>query len=275
MQYFRILPTFIQSHLDTSQMIKNVLMKLSKHGAVTITQCLPSMESTREMVDVVFSSPMKTLWSPMGVSDSVKDMWKIEAVQSNARDDAYTYKSLCPHNDGLYMQGNVPGLQVFHSLHIDPIQGCGITRLTDSRDVLKRLSPKTRDELSNLILHYKHDQVDGSRVEAFHPVISQKNIVDETGTSVKGVDLLLYNQYDLINNDKLSLSQKSALKTLESLIDTCSWNLLLNEGTTLIINNQRIMHGRTALSSKSKRMLIGCYVQQDAWYSRLRKLSKN
>jgi alpha-ketoglutarate-dependent taurine dioxygenase len=47
---------------------------------------------------------------------------------------------------------------------------------------------------------------------------------------------------------------------------------LLTPGTVLILNNHRIMHGRTAFSPTSDRRLAGAYVNEEDWFSVLRRL---
>lgn len=274
-RFFRILPAFDYRHLitqDRSQLLtKALLLRLVRHGAVLVSNCgEQSLSTLSNFVEQTLSPPMKTIWSRSSLSQSsIEDnMWTVEAKEpddSVKSDDVYSRKELLSHNDCLYLD-EVPGLQIFYSLKVDLVENRGLTILTDSKDVLKFLPAGSRAILSDLSLRYRC--AESFDTTAIHPIISKT--LNEFGEDV----CLLYNRYDLVGRESLSQRENEELKSLESLIDKCSWKFLLSEGSMLIINNQRMMHGRTALSRNSKRTLLGCYIDQDSWQKRLATLLK-
>jgi alpha-ketoglutarate-dependent taurine dioxygenase len=280
-KFFRILPSFDYRHLitqDRSQLLtKALFLRLVRHGAVQVSNCGEQSLSTLSiLVDQILSPPMKTIWSRSSLSQSsIEDnMWTVEAKETDdliksddVSDDVYTRKELLPHNDCLYLD-EVPGLQIFYSLKVDPVENRGLTILTDSKDVLKFLPADSRAILSGLSLRYRC--AESFDTTAIYPIISKTLKINEFGEDVS----LLYNRYDIVDRETLSHRENAELKSLEALIDKCSWNFLLKEGSMLIINNQRMMHGRTALSKESKRTLLGCYVDKDSWQKRLSTLLK-
>ena len=270
MHFFRTLPSFNSNHLlQDKLLIKALLLRLVRFGAVIVTDCepSPSLSSTREFVECIIAPPMRTLWSsPDNTTPSIKNMWTVETIEGEKKkDDAYSRKMLLPHTDGLYMPV-VPGLQVFLVVKADPVEGCGQTILTDSNDVLKRLTVDSRAILSNLSLRYQCTE--SRETQQTCQVISMTKNVNESGKEDVN-ELLLYNRYDLCDRYLLSDREMAELLKLEGLIDHCSWKVQLKEGSMLIINNQRLMHGRTALSDRSKRLLFGCYIEKADWTSRL------
>ena len=49
------------------------------------------------------------------------------------------------------------------------------------------------------------------------------------------------------------------------------YHLALPVGTMAVVHNQRVMHGRSAF--KGRRGLVGCYIGDDEFRSRLRRLA--
>jgi hypothetical protein len=81
-----------------------------------------------------------------------------------------------------------------------------------------------------------------------------------------------YNEYDLAPLDYLSDSDVDAFyfhnSVLVDVIKECEQSLKLKVGEMMILDNHRVMHGRTAF--KGYRNLVGCYVGADDWIMRAR-----
>ena len=66
-----------------------------------------------------------------------------------------------------------------------------------------------------------------------------------------------------------------AYQTFASMLDSPEFQVRfkLDPGDLYIVDNTRVLHGRTKFSSGGKRHLQGCYADRDALLSRLRVLS--
>src|SRR5262249_52364956 len=49
----------------------------------------------------------------------------------------------------------------------------------------------------------------------------------------------------------------------------------LSEGDAVVFNNRRILHGRTAFPSNDRRLLQGCYLEQDGLFSQIAVLGRH
>src|SRR5262249_18321629 len=49
----------------------------------------------------------------------------------------------------------------------------------------------------------------------------------------------------------------------------------LSAGDTVVFNNRRILHGRTAFPPNERRLLQGCYLENDGLLSRIAVLKRN
>jgi alpha-ketoglutarate-dependent taurine dioxygenase len=65
------------------------------------------------------------------------------------------------------------------------------------------------------------------------------------------------------------------LHTLLSVIQAPELQLWmqLEPGTTIFLHNTRVLHGRSAFQARGGRKLVGCYVSNEEFRSRLRSLS--
>ena len=66
-----------------------------------------------------------------------------------------------------------------------------------------------------------------------------------------------------------------AYQTFASMLESPEFQVRfkLDPGDLYIVDNTRVLHGRTKFSSGGKRHLQGCYADRDALLSRLRVLS--
>eukprot|EP01066_Platyproteum_vivax_P011389 Platyproteum_vivax@DN5173_c0_g1_i5.p1 len=109
--------------------------------------------------------------------------------------------------------------------------------------------------------------------------IQHKCIIEED-KDFQSVSAFRFNCYDrapsLMSSEESSLFYHH-LKVLHQEMrngDLEFW-LQLEPGTILVINNQRVMHGRREFSLESPRELAGMYINKEDFQSRLRVVSKN
>jgi len=56
--------------------------------------------------------------------------------------------------------------------------------------------------------------------------------------------------------------------------DNEGW-LKLEPGEMIVINNRRVMHGRSEISGSSGRVLCGCYINYEDFLSKIRVLNEH
>jgi len=191
-------------------------------------------------------------------------------------DTAYTTLALGAHTDNTYFTDPC-GLQLFHLLSHENGTG-GATLLVDGfyvASILKELHPDVYDILSRIPVPA---HAAGEPSELFRP------------SPLSGYPVLRHDSItgDLIqvrwNNDDRSVMNAldpylveewyNAIRTWHKLLtspDSEYW-VQLTPGTAVVINNHRVLHGRSAFDGK--RRMCGAYIGMDEYHSKLAVLQE-
>jgi gamma-butyrobetaine dioxygenase len=188
---------------------------------------------------------------------------------------AYSDRGLEVHTDNPY-RDPVPGLQVLHCLG-NADEG-GETCLVDGFMVAAQLKASHADAFDCLTMtpcHF-HWRDDKTRLEAIAPILS----LDREGA----VNTIRFNHRSLgdvvtepQNKPRWRAAYRAFAQALNSPDLTCQFRL--NPGDVLIMDNHRILHGRSAFDgakngARQGRWLQGAYAEKDGLRSRLRVLDQ-
>ena len=240
------------------------LRLLAMHGLVRV-EGVPASEAATEAALLRIGPLMRTIYGP--------GMWRTEELPaSDARntDAAYSREALAPHTDGAYMR-EPPGLQAFHCLTPDP-GGGGASTLVDGAaiaEVLRRESPRAWRLLSDarrLRVEYAH--VVGATAGKLR---AERAVFDAAGR-------IAWNDADracvlLGRGSGGGASARAALEALSALQHASRKaalvaRLALQPGTLLVFDNERLLHGRDAVTGAG-RVLTGAYLTRGVWRGRL------
>jgi len=244
-----------------------VLAEIARMGACVIKEMPLTQDGTEEVLRSVVGPPRETFYGRM---------WDT-APKREVNDTAYTNLALEPHTDCTYLT-DTPGLQCFNCVaQSDPgVSNAGATHLVDSFamiEFMRKDNPEAFKFFCTVPLVFHHIEKDVN-VRAVRKVINLDPYNPE-GPPVQ----FAYNMYDLAPVTYLphTFERIASLanyykhtRYLNELIRSTRHSILtkLQVGDCLIVDNHRIMHGRTAFTGY--RNLVGCYVGVDDWTARLR-----
>jgi len=181
---------------------------------------------------------------------------------------AYSGAGLLPHTDNPY-RDPVPGLQLLHCLENNAEGGESI--LVDgfrAAALLRREAPEQFRLLTNYCVPFRFGAA-GVDLQARAPLIEIDDneeiiAVRYNNRSIAPLDLaydlvpLFYQAYrhfaEILRRPELAVIFK------------------MTPGDLLLLDNRRVLHGRTAFSGQGKRHLQGCYADSDGLLSTLRTL---
>lgn len=193
------------------------------------------------------------------------DFWEF-TDDGHIEDSAYTNEHLNVHSDGTYTV-DAPGLQFFHCIEGD-YKG-GMSFVVDGFNVSEKLRESDPDAfrfLSNTNIPFKWE----SKKEGIYFKNRAKIIsTNEDGEVVQ----FRYNDIDrapldIVDQMSYYKSFHSLIKILQSPETEVQFKLV--PGLMLCTNNWRVLHGRNSFVGKRK--LIGCYLNEEDFLSRLRVL---
>ena len=189
----------------------------------------------------------------------------------NPNDLAYTSLPLAPHTDNPY-RNPVPCIQILHCIE-NNVQG-GLSTLVDGFTVTKKLKkdfPKYYKILSEVKVRFQF--VDQSVVlEDWAEMIR----VDENGEFKQVRFSPRLDFVPLLDLDKLELYY-NARKKISELYNSDKYRIQfkLSPGDLLMMDNYRLLHGRTAYdSNEGDRFLQGCYIDYDSTDGKLKHLKR-
>ncbi|KAI9922626.1 hypothetical protein PsorP6_001138 [Peronosclerospora sorghi] len=187
-------------------------------------------------------------------------MWKTNPTKETEdyNDTAATNVELLPHTDGTYIR-DPPGLQIFNC--VAQAGDGGESRYVDSFYVAETLRSEDLDAfrvLSTTPLPYFTVDKDAYLATMETPIR-----VDYVGNIVQ----FRHNDYDLSEFYQAHHKLLAIMRRPEMEFST-----KLQVGEMIVVDNQRVMHGRYAFQS-GERALIGCYIGQTEYESRLRVLN--
>ena len=189
----------------------------------------------------------------------------------NPNNLAYTAIALGVHTDNPY-RDPTPGLQLLHCLEAGAPGGDSL--LVDgfaAAEALRRADRAAFDLLARLPLPFRFADKDAD-LQARTPVIS----VDFDG-EVTGVHLNSRSMAPLDAPEELVETWNAAYRAFVALLHRSAGELRLRlaPGDLLIMENNRVLHGRDAFDPNAGcRHLQGCYVDKDGVDSRRRVLSR-
>ena len=189
----------------------------------------------------------------------------------NPNDLAYTSLPLAPHTDNPY-RNPVPCIQMLHCIEND-VKG-GLSTLVDGFTVTEKLKkdfPKYYKILSEVKVRFQF--VDQSVVlEDWAEMIR----VDENGEFKQVRFSPRLDFVPLLDLDRLELYY-NARKKISELYNSDKYRIQfrLSPGDLLMMDNYRLLHGRTAYdANEGDRFLQGCYIDYDSTESKLKHLKR-
>ena len=189
----------------------------------------------------------------------------------NPNDLAYTSLALAPHTDNPY-RNPVPCIQILHCIE-NNVQG-GLSTLVDGFTVTEKLKkdfPKYYKILSEVKVRFQF--VDQSVVlEDWAEMIR----IDENGEFKQVRFSPRLDFVPLLDLDKLELYY-NARKKISELYNSDKYRIQfkLSPGDLLMMDNYRLLHGRTAYdSNEGDRFLQGCYIDYDSTDGKLKHLKR-
>ncbi len=189
----------------------------------------------------------------------------------NPNDLAYTSLPLAPHTDNPY-RNPVPCIQILHCIE-NNVQG-GLSTLVDGFTVTEKLKkdfPKYYKILSEVKVRFQF--VDQSVVlEDWAEMIR----VDENGEFKQVRFSPRLDFVPLLDLDRLELYYNGR-KKISELYNSDKYRIQfkLSPGDLLMMDNYRLLHGRTAYdSNEGDRFLQGCYIDYDSTDGKLKHLKR-
>ena len=186
---------------------------------------------------------------------------------------AYTREGLDPHTDNPY-RDPVPTLQILHCIEND-CEG-GDSMVVDGFkcvDVLRRESPKNFDLLSHYDVNFEY-QGDGlSHLKASRPQIERSAQGELLAVRVnnRSISALTDVPFDKIP-DFYRAQAHFAEITLRAALAV---QFRLEPGELFIVDNTRVLHGRTTYSETGSRWFQGAYADKDSLLSTIRLHSEH
>jgi len=183
---------------------------------------------------------------------------------------AYTGLALGAHTDNPY-RDPVPTLQLLHCL-TSSAEG-GDSTLVDGfglADFLRQEEPESFRLLSTLPVRFRF-RSDDTDLSAEFPLIQL-----DTQGEVAGVRFNNRSAAPFAFAPDLIEPYYRAYQRFASLLDDQRFQVRfkLAPGDLFIVDNTRVLHGRTGFASAGERHLQGCYADRDGLYSRLAVLSR-
>jgi len=190
--------------------------------------------------------------------------------KANATDTAYTDLALPSHTDNPYRQP-IPGIQFLHCLK-NEVSG-GLSTLVDGIAITERLaeeSPEQAKLLEAINIRFRY-QGPSAILENWGPMVER----DHRGIVYR---IRLSSKLDYVPAmDKETLDMfYAARRRLYELSNDEEFQITFpfREGTLLMMDNYRLLHGRTAFNgTQGHRWLQGCYTDHDGVTSLYRMIA--
>lgn len=251
------------------------LSKLYKYGVLLVKDTPVSSNDVNKKAIIDFANvigygPQTTLYGSVWSTRSDAFMEDGASIA----DSAYRNDALPLHTDMTYYR-EPPGLQVF--CMVNAAKDGGESVLADGFSVgemLRKENPQSFHILSKVIRRYwSIDKDNGWHLEA------DGTIIQCTPSGL--ISRIRHNDLDRLPD----ISPISDLNDFYEQLDSAheKWNELLNRdenrlaikvesGEMIVVSNQRVLHARHSFvtDKAAPRIISGCYVSQDDYYSRLR-----
>jgi trimethyllysine dioxygenase len=241
--------------LDTSEGLQELFRQMWSVGFCLVESMPATTQATEQLVRKI-SYPRSTVFG---------GMWTFGAT-GEYDDTAYSSVALPLHTDGTYTF-DPPGWQLFQCLRYDGTGG--MSTLADGFAQVRAVQSEFPDAFQTLcdvkvVGEYRGD---GVHLRATHPVVT----LDAQGRLRR----IMYNNADRAafrRSPEESRRFYAAYRALgrRFLSPDIALQYALRPGTTLIVDNWRVLHGRTAFTGQ--RVLTGAYINREDVESRWRSL---
>ncbi|GFO15317.1 trimethyllysine dioxygenase, mitochondrial [Plakobranchus ocellatus] len=252
-----------EHHMTSEDGLRQSLRNLVKYGFTMVTEAPPTAEGTRQASERI--SPIQ--------ESMYGGLWTVSPAMGN-NDTAYTHASLGAHTDNTYLTSPA-GIEVFHILEHDGTGGESL--LVDgfnAVDTIRRDDPKAFQTLQDtpIPFEYMATAANGKPpylMKAYSPIFTEHPGTGELLT-------FRFNAYDRGTMDTVKPQDLpqfyAAYQKISQVISSPASQLWfqLSPGTVLLVDNWRVMHGRSAFTGF--RLLSGCYLSRDEWISQARML---
>ncbi|NOX29835.1 MAG: hypothetical protein GXP35_07290 [Actinobacteria bacterium] len=240
-------PSFVASEIVGDEAVRQQFVNaIWRWGVVTIEQC----EAGRAQVESLAGAIGYVRRTIFG------GVWELAAEVTDHRDSAYTKVHLGMHTDGTYMH-DAPGLQLFVCQERDGTGGESV--IADGFAAAARLAdddPEGAALLAGVSVpgHYVEPGVD---LRAERPVIATDSAGRITQFSLNNYDR---SPFYLGPADRPFRAAYSAISAdIEQA--QCWHRISWKPGRAMIINNWRVLHGRTAFTGS--RRFLGAYLNHE------------
>ena len=197
------------------------------------------------------------------------ELFNVE-TKPNPSDIAYTDLALASHTDNPY-RDPVPGIQYLHCLR-NEVSG-GLSTLVDGMAIAEKLreeSSAQADVLEQIQVRFRYEGP-SAILEHHGPIIER----DHNGV-IRHIRLSSRLDYvPALDPDTLSLFY-AGRRRLHEMSNSSEFQISFpfRPGTLLMMDNYRLLHGRTAFNGKQgHRHLQGCYIDHDGPASLYRRLA--
>ncbi len=189
----------------------------------------------------------------------------------NPNDLAYTSLALAPHTDNPY-RNPVPCIQILHCIE-NEVQG-GLSTLVDGFTVTEKLKKDFPDFFKIL-----------TEIKVRFQFIDKTVVLEDWAEMIQTNDKGEFKQVrfsprldfvPLLEKNKLELYY-SARKKISELYNSDKYRIefKLLPGDLLMMDNHRLLHGRTAYdANQGNRFLQGCYIDYDSTEGKLKHLKR-
>jgi gamma-butyrobetaine dioxygenase len=254
------LPTASYSELIQDEAVKRSYLQGFRDHGLGILHDVPTTPGTVLEVAKHFGEVRSTSWG------TVFDVKTIE----NANSVAYTNLPLVTHTDEAY-RDPTPTIQLQHFLVADAKGGA--STLVDGFKIaadLRTHAPEKFKLLSSVPLHF-HFRDATAELENEGPVI-ELNVLGEV-TSIRYSNHSV--QPFLLPAEQMD-AYYDAYLTFAAMRESDEYQLRIHmqAGELYMVDNRRVLHGRTGFSSSGARHLQSCYIECDELISRLKVLTR-
>lgn len=252
-------PEFNWRDLDAPARLKTMLEGFLRYG-FCIMQDTPTERNDLLALAGRFGYVRDTHWG---------QIFNVE-MKPQATDLAYTDAALSSHTDNPYREP-IPGIQFLHCLQ-NEVSG-GLSTLVDGIAISQRLaeeSPEQAAILEQVNVRFRYHGP-SAILENWGPIIERnhRGVVYRVRLSSK------LDYVPALDNDSLDLFY-AARRRLHALSNDDEFQIRFpfKKGTLLMMDNYRLLHGRTAYNgAQGHRHLQGCYTDHDGVTSLYRMLA--
>ncbi len=254
------LPEYNWSHLDDTNVMKTALEDYFRYG-FCIFQNTPTERDSLKQISRRFGYLRETNFG---------ELFNVE-TKPNPSDLAYTDVALASHTDNPY-RNPIPGIQYLHCLK-NEVSG-GLSTLVDGMaiaEALREENAQQADILEQINVRFRYEGP-SAILEHHGPIIER----DHEGF-IRHIRLSSRLDYvPALDVDTLTHFY-AGRRRLHEMSNSRDFQISFpfRPGTLLMMNNYRLLHGRTAFNgAQGHRHLQGCYIDHDGPASLFRMLAK-